>query len=158
MIADTPAGVKCTTFSILFSRIKGELTEAARGAAVIDTLKPGDKVLIAEACSHHAIEDDIGRVKIPRWLRQYTGADSSVDVCSGTGLPGKPHGVQAWSSIAAPACSRDGRCCRAFTWPGKGAAPSRTTGSPYRSCRGCLTGCCRRFRLRSMRYKKKKTK
>ena len=45
----------------------------AKGAAVIGTLKPEDKVLISEACSHHAIEDDIGRVKIPRWLRQYVG-------------------------------------------------------------------------------------
>jgi [FeFe] hydrogenase H-cluster maturation GTPase HydF len=87
MIADTPPGVKATTFSILFSRNKGELTEAAGSAAVINTLKTGDKVLIAEACSHHAIEDDIGRVKIPRWLRQYTGADLQIDVSSGTDYP-----------------------------------------------------------------------
>ena len=87
MIADTPAGVKCTTFSILFSRFKGDLNEAARGAAAIDSLKPGDKVLIAEACSHHAIEDDIGRVKIPRWLRQYAGFDVPIDVCSGRDYP-----------------------------------------------------------------------
>ncbi len=87
MIADTPASVKCTTFSILFSRFKGDLLEMARGAAQIDALGPQDKVLIAEACSHHAIEDDIGRVKIPRWLRQYAGCDLKVDVCSGKDYP-----------------------------------------------------------------------
>jgi hypothetical protein len=87
MVADTPAQVRCTTFSILFSRYKGDLMEAAKGAAAIDSLKPGDKVLIAEACSHHAIEDDIGRVKIPRWLRQYVGGDLKIDVSSGRDYP-----------------------------------------------------------------------
>jgi [FeFe] hydrogenase H-cluster maturation GTPase HydF len=87
MVADTPSAVKCTTFSILFSRNKGDLIEMARGAAVLDTLKPGDKVLIAEACSHHAIEDDIGRVKIPRWLRQYVGEDLQIAVSSGRDYP-----------------------------------------------------------------------
>ena len=87
MIADTPVPVKCTTFSILFSRYKGDLNEAAKGAAAIESLTPGDRVLIAEACSHHAIEDDIGRVKIPRWLRQYAGFDVPIDVCSGRDYP-----------------------------------------------------------------------
>ena len=87
MIADTPVPVKCTTFSILFSRYKGDLNEAAKGAAAIESLTPGDRVLIAEACSHHAIEDDIGRVKIPRWLRQYAGFDVPLDVCSGRDYP-----------------------------------------------------------------------
>jgi len=87
MIADTPVDVKCTTFSMLFSRYKGDLIESVRGAMRIDTLKPGDKVLIAEACSHHAIEDDIGRVKIPRWLRQYAGFDVTIDICSGKDYP-----------------------------------------------------------------------
>lgn len=87
MVADTPAGVRCTTFSILFSRSKGDLIETAKGAAAIGKLKPGDKVLIAEACSHHPIEDDIGRVKIPRWLRQYCGFDLKVDICSGRDYP-----------------------------------------------------------------------
>lgn len=88
MAADTPDNVKCTTFSILFARYKGDLTEEAKAAAVIEKLGPGDKVLIAEACSHHAIEDDIGRVKIPRWLRQYAGADIGIDVSSGRDYPG----------------------------------------------------------------------
>ncbi len=87
MVADTPEGIPCTTFSILFARNKGDLVELARGAAVIETLKPGDRILIAEACSHHAIEDDIGRVKIPRWVRQYVGGDLRIDVFSGRDYP-----------------------------------------------------------------------
>jgi [FeFe] hydrogenase H-cluster maturation GTPase HydF len=87
MTADTPPSVKCTTFSILFSRNKGDLIEMAKGAAVIDSLNPGDKILIGEACSHHAVEDDIGRIKIPRWLRQYVGGDLQIDVSSGRDYP-----------------------------------------------------------------------
>jgi [FeFe] hydrogenase H-cluster maturation GTPase HydF len=87
VVADTPPGVKCTTFSILFARFKGDLAELARGAAHIEALKPGDKVLIAESCSHHAAEDDIGRVKIPRWLRQYVGGDLIVDHFAGRDYP-----------------------------------------------------------------------
>jgi [FeFe] hydrogenase H-cluster maturation GTPase HydF len=87
MVADTPGGIPCTTFSILFARNKGDLRELAKGAAVIETLRLNDKVLIAEACSHHAIEDDIGRVKIPRWLRQYVGGDLDVEVYSGRDYP-----------------------------------------------------------------------
>ncbi|MBF0252322.1 MAG: [FeFe] hydrogenase H-cluster maturation GTPase HydF [Candidatus Omnitrophica bacterium] len=87
MTADTPADIKCTTFSIIFSRYKGDLIECVKGACAIDSLKPGDKVLIAESCSHHALEDDIGRVKIPRWLRQYLGHDVKVDIFSGKDYP-----------------------------------------------------------------------
>ena len=87
MVADTPTSVKCTTFSILFSRLKGDLIEMARGVTAIDALQPGDKVLIAEACSHHAVEDDIGRVKIPRWLRQYAGVDLDIRICAGRDYP-----------------------------------------------------------------------
>lgn len=86
-VADTPPGVKVTTFSILFARLKGDLRKLARGAAAIDQLQDGDKVLIAESCSHHAAEDDIGRVKIPRWLRQYTGANLEIDVYAGRDFP-----------------------------------------------------------------------
>lgn len=87
MVADTPENVKCTTFSILSWRYKADLAEAVRGLSAIDGLKAADRVLIAEACSHHAIEDDIGRVKIPRWLRQYLGVDVKIDVCSGHDYP-----------------------------------------------------------------------
>ena len=71
--ADTPRDVPMTSFSILFSRFKGDLVTQAVGARAIDTLRAGDRVLIAEACSHHPIGEDIGRVKIPRWLTQYVG-------------------------------------------------------------------------------------
>jgi len=87
MVADTPALVKCTTFSILFSRLKGDLAEMARGVRAIDTLKAGDKVLMAESCSHHAVEDDIGRVKIPRWLKQYVGVELDIRSFAGRDYP-----------------------------------------------------------------------
>lgn len=87
MVADTPDSIPCTTFSILFARLKGDLQALARGAAAIEHLRSGDRVLIAESCSHHAMEDDIGRVKIPRWLRQYTGARLEVDSCAGRDFP-----------------------------------------------------------------------
>jgi [FeFe] hydrogenase H-cluster maturation GTPase HydF len=87
MVADTPPGIPCTTFSILFARFKGDLVQLAEGAAAIDSLKDGDTILIAEACSHHAMEDDIGRVKIPRWIRQYTGLECAFDVSSGRDFP-----------------------------------------------------------------------
>ncbi len=87
MVADTPPDIPCTTFSILFARQKGDLRKFAMGAAAIEHLAPGDKVLIAESCSHHALEDDIGRVKIPRWLRQYVGVDLEIDVYAGRDFP-----------------------------------------------------------------------
>ena len=87
MISDIPPYVPCTTFSILFARIKGDLSKLAAGAAAIDYLADGDRVLIAEACSHHPVEDDIGRVKIPRWLREYTGADLDFHVYAGHDFP-----------------------------------------------------------------------
>lgn len=85
--ADTPPEIPCTTFSILFSRLKGDMTLMARGAAAIDALRKGDRVLIAEACTHHATADDIGRVKIPRWLRQYVGAELEIEVYAGRDYP-----------------------------------------------------------------------
>jgi len=71
--ADVPRNVPLTSFSILFARFKGDLLSQVQGALAIDSLKPGDRVLIAEACSHHPIDEDIGRVKIPRWLTEYVG-------------------------------------------------------------------------------------
>lgn len=87
MVADTPTSIKVTTFSTLFARFKGELLELVRGASAISKLEDGDKILIAEACSHHAMEDDIGTVKIPRWIRQYVGGDLDIDVYSGRDYP-----------------------------------------------------------------------
>ena len=85
--ADVQKDIPVTTFSILFARQKSDLTIMARGAAAINSLQPGDKILIAEACSHHALEDDIGRIKIPRWLRQYVGGDLQIDISSGRDYP-----------------------------------------------------------------------
>jgi len=73
--ADTPRDIRMTSFSILFSRFKGDLVTQVQGALTIDRLQPGDRVLIAEACTHHPIEDDIGREKIPRWLSRYVGGE-----------------------------------------------------------------------------------
>lgn len=70
---DTPREVPLTSFSILFSRFKGDLATQVLGTLAVDSLKTGDRVLVAEACSHHPIGEDIGRVKIPRWLTQYVG-------------------------------------------------------------------------------------
>lgn len=81
--ADTPIDVPMTSFSILFARQKGDLLQFARGALAIDSLKPGDRVAIAEACSHHPIGEDIGRVKIPRWLGQYIGGSLDIQQVQG---------------------------------------------------------------------------
>jgi [FeFe] hydrogenase H-cluster maturation GTPase HydF len=70
---DTPPGIWMTSFSILFARMQGDLLEQVRGTLAIDRLTSEDHVLIAEACSHHPIGEDIGRVKIPRWISQYVG-------------------------------------------------------------------------------------
>lgn len=76
-----------TSFSILFARAKGDLATMVAGTRAIDRLRPGARVLIAESCSHHAIGDDIGRVKIPRWLSQYTGQAITFDHCQGRDFP-----------------------------------------------------------------------
>lgn len=89
--ADVPQEIPVTTFSILFARQKSDLSVMAAGAAAIEHLQPGDKILIAEACSHHALEDDIGRVKLPRWLRQYVGGDLQIDTACGRDYPENLH-------------------------------------------------------------------
>ncbi len=73
--ADTPPEIPMTSFSILFARFKGDLNLQVAGTLAIESLVPGDKILIAESCSHHSIADDIGTVKIPRWLTQYVGGE-----------------------------------------------------------------------------------
>lgn len=85
--ADTPDDIPLTSFSILFSRFKGDLIAQAEGLRAIDSLKSGDRILIAEACSHKPICEDIGRVKIPRWLTQYIGGKIDVDVVQGRDFP-----------------------------------------------------------------------
>ena len=85
--ADTPHTVPMTSFSILFSRFKGDLVTQTLGAMAVESLQPGDKVLIAEACSHHPIGEDIGRVKIPRWLTQYVGGKLDFITVQGQDFP-----------------------------------------------------------------------
>ncbi len=85
--AETPNDVPMTSFSILFARYKGNLVTLVEGTKAVKNLVPGDKVLIAEACTHHRVEDDIGTVKIPRWLRQVVGGPLDLKWVSGHELP-----------------------------------------------------------------------
>ncbi|MHC1683321.1 MAG: [FeFe] hydrogenase H-cluster maturation GTPase HydF [Clostridiaceae bacterium] len=85
--ADTPKDIMMTSFSILFARQKGNLLELVRGAKAVEKLQDGDKILIAEACTHHRQSDDIGTVKIPRWLRQITGKNLQFEFTSGYTFP-----------------------------------------------------------------------
>lgn len=85
--ADTPLDIPLTSFSILFARLKGDLVEQTKGARAIDTLKAGDRILIAEACTHRQLCEDIGRVKIPRWLTQFVGGKLEIDVTQGHDFP-----------------------------------------------------------------------
>lgn len=85
--ADVPENVRLTTFSILMARNKGTLSEFVKAIKVVGELKDGDKVLIAEACTHHAQDKDIGTIKIPDWLKQHTGKDLQVDAVHGIDFP-----------------------------------------------------------------------
>ena len=85
--ADTPPGVMLTSFSILLARHKGDLETLVTGAKAIESLKPGDKVLISEGCTHHRQADDIGKVKIPRWMRQSVGGELDFEWVSGGTFP-----------------------------------------------------------------------
>ena len=84
---DTPPEILMTSFSVLFARYKGDLSEFVRGAMTIEDLEPGQRVLVAEACSHHPIGEDIGRVKIPRWLTQYVGGKLEFEWVQGHDFP-----------------------------------------------------------------------
>ncbi len=83
----TPESIPLTAFSILLSRLKGDLVAQTRAAVAIESLRPGDKVLVAESCTHHPVEEDIGRVKIPRWLQQYVGGDLEFTTVKGRDFP-----------------------------------------------------------------------
>ncbi len=85
--ADTPKDILLTSFSILFARYKGDLAAAVAGAKAMESLEDGDTVLITEGCTHHRQCDDIGTVKIPRWIRQHTGRDIRFAFTSGTEFP-----------------------------------------------------------------------
>ncbi|MBI5119154.1 [FeFe] hydrogenase H-cluster maturation GTPase HydF [Candidatus Poribacteria bacterium] len=85
--ADTPREIKLTSFSILFARFKGDLVQQVLGTLAVERLKPGDRILIAESCAHHPIAEDIGRVKIPRWLTQYVGGKLEITTIQGHDFP-----------------------------------------------------------------------
>ena len=82
-----PANIPLTSFSILFARLKGDLQAFIEGAKAIENLNDGDRILILESCTHHAIEDDIGRVKIPNWLKQKTGKNLIIENYAGHDFP-----------------------------------------------------------------------
>lgn len=84
---EIPEDIPLTSFSILFARSKGDMEKMLRGIGKIEDLKDGDKILVVEGCTHHRKEDDIGRVKIPRWLKQLTGRELSYSYASGTSFP-----------------------------------------------------------------------
>lgn len=84
---DTPEEVPLTSFSILFARYKGRLEQAVRGVKALDTLQEGDSILISEGCTHHRQCDDIGTVKLPRWIEQYTGKKFDYHFTSGGAFP-----------------------------------------------------------------------
>lgn len=85
--ADTPKDILLTSFSILFARYKGDLEETVKGAKAIETLEDGDTILLSEGCTHHRQCDDIGRVKIPRWIMQHCGKRLNFEFSSGTEFP-----------------------------------------------------------------------
>ena len=82
-----PQDIPLTSFSILFARLKGDIKEFVNGANAIERLRDGDKILILESCTHHAIEDDIGRVKIPNLLKQKTGKNLIIENYAGHDFP-----------------------------------------------------------------------
>ncbi|WP_243317790.1 [FeFe] hydrogenase H-cluster maturation GTPase HydF [Geothrix paludis] len=83
-----PETIPMTSFSILLSRLQGDLPAQARGALALDALRPGDRVLVAEGCTHHPTGEDIGRVKLPRWLAQKAGGSLRFDTVQGRDFPG----------------------------------------------------------------------
>ena len=85
--ADTPEDILLTSFSILFARYKGDLAAVVKGVTSLDTLEDGDAILISEGCTHHRQCDDIGTVKLPRWVREYTGKEIRIETTSGTEFP-----------------------------------------------------------------------
>ena len=85
--AIVPEDVPLTSFSILMARYKGFLDAALKGVAAVESLKNGDSVLIAEGCTHHRQCNDIGTVKIPRWLKAHCGAELNIETCSGREFP-----------------------------------------------------------------------
>jgi len=89
-----PEGILLTSFSILFARYKGDLDAAVRGAAALTKIKSGDRILISEGCTHHRQCGDIGSVKLPEWIRKFTGAEPTFEFTSGTTFPDSVSGYR----------------------------------------------------------------
>ncbi|WP_337581382.1 [FeFe] hydrogenase H-cluster maturation GTPase HydF [Phascolarctobacterium faecium] len=85
--AETPADILLTSFSILFARYKGNLQTTVQGVTALENLEDGDKILVGEGCTHHRQCDDIGTVKLPRWIKEYTGKNPEFIFTSGTEFP-----------------------------------------------------------------------
>ena len=85
--ADTPKDILLTSFSILFDRYKGDLKETVKGVKTLEDLKDNDTILISEGCTHHRQCDDIGTVKIPKWITKYTNKKINFEFTSGTEFP-----------------------------------------------------------------------
>ena len=85
--AETPADILLTSFSILFARYKGNLQTSVQGVTALESLEDGDKSLVGEGCTHHRQCDDIGTVKLPRWIKEYTGKNPEFIFTSGTEFP-----------------------------------------------------------------------
>ncbi len=122
--ADTPREIPMTSFSILFARFKGDLTAQVEGALAIE--QPAARRPHAhrrESCSHHPIADDIGRVKIPRWLNAVRGRQAGDRHGAGPRLPRGPVALPAWWSTAAPAPPTGGPCSTASCAAGRPGVP-----------------------------------
>jgi [FeFe] hydrogenase H-cluster maturation GTPase HydF len=87
VVENTPKDIRVTTFSIVFARNKGDLAVFIDGGRKIEKLTQDDKILIAESCTHHPLEQDIGRIKIPRLLKRNLGFEPQIDFCAGKDFP-----------------------------------------------------------------------
>lgn len=87
MVKETPPDIMCTTFSILMARLKGDLPYLIKSTEALDRLENGDKVLIAESCTHHPLKDDIGRIKIPKWIKESLNKNVEIEVTAGRDFP-----------------------------------------------------------------------
>lgn len=133
--AQTPANIPLTTFSILMARFKGDLTAFAKGAAALEKLRPGDAALIQEACSHHAQKDDIGRVKIPRLLRELAGGELDIRHAQGKELVAYDKDVRAIIHCGACVITRKQMLARQAN---AGEIPMTNYGMAISLCQGIL--------------------
>ncbi len=98
---DVPENITLTSFSILFSRYKGELEIQLKGIAALSSIEDGDRILIAEGCTHHRQCGDIGTCKMPEWIRNYTGKKPVFEFTSGTEFPDDVFPIKWWFTVVA---------------------------------------------------------